>query len=489
MRRLSIALTLTLLAAPASAQDDPCAGETCSARGECFAERGIAACLCEEGQAAVGLTCVAVEGGADPLRARRAPGIGERVASLAEAQVGRKRHQVRHEDDALTDYLADGEWWCADFVSWVYRQAGVPFDGGAMGGWLLTNNHVLARWFERRGLFHPRGDGYAPEPGDFVRFPTERGGHAGLVVEVRGTTLYTVEGNVNGAVSRERYYHYPDNPLIAGFGQLALDNATPEVEVGADREVLVDERVTLQGSAEDDGPPERLLVTWSADAPDVTIRHASRPEAEVTLPRPGRFALTLAASDGEHTTRETVTLTAVRDDPPQVVLRTTERAPLFAALEAEVFDEGEPALTWRTVDGPGDVDLSDPTSPRPEARFTDAGRYVLALTADDGRHTTEQRLTLDVEAGGLGCAVRSRGAGSSGGMWCVGLLALFVLRRWQRPGAGCGARGANRPPRIGVATHLSLSRVARGAASGPGTGSSEPPPDRPGSGPARRTRC
>ncbi len=39
------------------------------------------------------------------------------------------------EIDKYTDTTL--EYWCADFVSWVYAQAGSPFTGGLSGGWRI----------------------------------------------------------------------------------------------------------------------------------------------------------------------------------------------------------------------------------------------------------------------------------------------------------------------------------------------------------------
>ncbi|MGE0791867.1 MAG: CHAP domain-containing protein [Sandaracinaceae bacterium] len=438
MRVLAFA-SLLLLASPNWASAETCDAE-CAGHGACFTERGTLACLCEPGYAAVGLTCVATEHDELASRARHAARIGERVVAIAEAQVGRRRAQVRDGDDALDDYLSDEEWWCSDFVAWTYMRAGVPLDGGAMGGWLVTNNEAVGAWFAARDRWHPRGDGYVPRPGDFVRMPTERGGHAAIVTHVRGTTLHTVEGNVSGEVARGVYYHYPQNPLLAGFGQVALDNEPPAVELDApESDAIVGLPLVLHGAVRDDGPADALAIRFRASAPDVVVQ-ADGPDAIVTFRRPGRFEIGLEADDGEHTTRVTVDVRARTDDPPIVALRARDGAPLFAVLEASVDDEASPALLWEAVSGPGEVELADPERARTDATFSAPGRYELALTADDGTHRVERRIVVDVQAAGIGvtgigCAVSPAAQPRRGLIpTCVGacLHALALLGRVAR---------------------------------------------------------
>lgn len=446
VRSVALAALLLAVASPAGAQD-ACEGVGCSGHGTCFAERGQAACLCDEGFVALGTSCAeAPEGAPSALPARHQRGVGERVVSIAEAQIGRRRGQVCDGDDALGDYLAAGEWWCGDFVAWAYARAGVPFDGGAMGGWLVTNNHAIRAWFEARDLWvertGPAMAGYEPSPGDFVRFPTERGGHAAIVSRVVGTTLYTVEGNVSGAVEEARYFHYRDNPLIEGFGRLELEDAPPRVEASAPREAVVGRWIALEGTAEDDGPRDALRLRWSAEPAGARFFDPERPDARVSFERSGRFVLTLAADDGAHREAARLTVVARRDDPPRVVLRAEETAPLFARLSAEVHDEAEPALRWEVVAGPEGAEVADPEAAATEITFEEAGRYVISLGADDGTHRTERQITVDVPGGPFGCAASPGRGGDLA--WVIALaMGAWIARRR----GGAAARRASHQAR------------------------------------------
>ncbi|MCB9592539.1 MAG: CHAP domain-containing protein [Sandaracinaceae bacterium] len=320
---LTLAFALAALAPSARADDGACDGARCSGQGECFEENGAAHCLCDAGFAELGLTCVPSDTEDAVLRARHAPGAAERVVAAARAQVGRKRWQVgvglEGFPGPLTDYLAPREWWCGDFVSWIYAGAGVPLSGGSAGGWLITDNRAIAAWHAQRDLFvdrsHPEWSTFTPRPGDFVRFRTDRYGHAAIVEDVVGDTLHLIEGNVSNAVARGTYYHWRRNRRIDGIGRMALDNAPPSVDAGRDVEVRLGEPLDLVGGVDDDGPREAIEARWTGpegvwfDEPDAASTRARFAAA-------GTYALTLRVEDGEHAAVDRIVVRVIDPPPP-----------------------------------------------------------------------------------------------------------------------------------------------------------------------------
>lgn len=81
---------------------------------------------------------------------------------------------------ALLNMYTDGasyEAWCADFVSYVYREAGFPFTKGEANGWDENNaNNVQNMGF----TMHSPG-AYTPKTGDVAYFNYD-GGHVEIVV-------------------------------------------------------------------------------------------------------------------------------------------------------------------------------------------------------------------------------------------------------------------------------------------------------------------
>lgn len=116
------------------------------------------------------------------------------------------------------------EYWCADYVSWVYKQAGKPFTGGASGGWRLPGVAGVRSWFQANATYVANGPSAQPKPGDVYFIGTS---HVGIVEKVENGMLYTISGNTsvdntgNGhGVGRKTYANYQSNSAISGFGIL-----------------------------------------------------------------------------------------------------------------------------------------------------------------------------------------------------------------------------------------------------------------------------
>jgi CHAP domain len=129
---------------------------------------------------------------------------GGRLVAVAQAEVGQAEDPPGSNDGPrIADYRSAvqgavaGEPWCADFVSWVAAEAGVPLGDQGAG---FASVAALTAWAGRTGRLLPAG---APaRPGDLVLFGDR---HVGLVeaVEPDGT-LDTIEGNEGDAVTRVR---------------------------------------------------------------------------------------------------------------------------------------------------------------------------------------------------------------------------------------------------------------------------------------------
>lgn len=153
------------------------------------------------------------------------------IVSVAMAEEGRGPNAVGQDLTVypykLSDYLASGEAWCSEFVSWVYKAAGQPFTGGSEGGWMLKGSTQIRSWFQNNKTFVQKGSAnwssFIPEPGDYIRYNTSSGGHSGIVRYAEGTTLYTIEGNVSNLVKRRTISNWKSYASLDGIGQLGLN--------------------------------------------------------------------------------------------------------------------------------------------------------------------------------------------------------------------------------------------------------------------------
>jgi len=110
---------------------------------------------------------------------------------------------------------ASYEEWCADFVSYVYKESGYPFSNGNYGGWDENNAPDIIS----QGFTADNNQGYLPKVGD-VAFFDYNGGHVEIVV-VGGKNPTFVYGN--SAV----------NDPTTGNGDMAVNNITSKANEGS----------------------------------------------------------------------------------------------------------------------------------------------------------------------------------------------------------------------------------------------------------------
>ncbi len=148
----------------------------------------------------------------------------------------------------------------------------------------------------------------------------------------------------------------------------------------------------------DDGKPVGATVTstWTkvSGPGTVTFANATALSTTATFSVEGTYVLRLTADDTEYTSSDTVTI-VVNPVPPNTAPVVNAGADQIihppattAALSGTVTDDGQPpgsSLTyqWTKVSGPGNVTFSSPTALTTNATFSEAGVYILRLTAND----------------------------------------------------------------------------------------------------------
>lgn len=158
-------------------------------------------------------------------------------------------------------YGVDRVAWCAQFVWWVFRQAGA----GSLIHPKTAYTPTSAQWHIGRGAY-----GQSPRVGALVYFQWPNGpnriSHIGIVESVERDTIVTIEGNttppagtgnqrMGGGVWRRRRAR---NSTIRGYGYPAYsavpapDTAIPEDDMPSAREIadaLLDTPIPRQGEA------------------------------------------------------------------------------------------------------------------------------------------------------------------------------------------------------------------------------------------------
>ncbi|MFC8046677.1 CHAP domain-containing protein [Nocardia sp. NPDC057353] len=104
---------------------------------------------------------------------------------------------------------ADGiaEPWCADFVSWVMRAAGVPYANPNSGSWRIPGVYTLKEYYEAEGRFAPIAEAPPPKAGDVLLYHKKSafGEHVNLVLAARDGVVTTIGGNEFGEIRIHRF--------------------------------------------------------------------------------------------------------------------------------------------------------------------------------------------------------------------------------------------------------------------------------------------
>ena len=189
-------------------------------------------------------------------------------------------------------------------------------------------------------------------------------------------------------------------------------NLAPVVNAGPDQTVTLPNSATLSGSVTDDGKPVGATVTstWSkvSGPGTVTFANAAAPSTSATFSIEGTYVLRLAADDTDYISIDTITIVVNPIPPNQAPVvnagadQVINPPATTATLSGTVTDDGLPpnvSLTyqWTKVSGPGNVNFSSPTALTTNATFSEAGAYVLRLTANDSElsGSDDVRVTLN----------------------------------------------------------------------------------------------
>jgi hypothetical protein len=160
----------------------------------------------------------------EPVQSGDAGGVRQRIVQIARGELGVRETGGEDRGDRIVDYrkavfgsgesATAAEAWCADFASWVTREAGVPIGRNGRGEDYVS---YVRDWAKDAGKYFGNGNG-TPQPGDLVVFDWGDGGkldHIGVVESVDGGNITTFEGNASDSVAR-RTYSLSDSDVV-GF--------------------------------------------------------------------------------------------------------------------------------------------------------------------------------------------------------------------------------------------------------------------------------
>ncbi len=137
----------------------------------------------------------------------------ERLIEVAEGEIG--KCEPEGDDKYIKYYNETGGMsfgmnvpWCAVFVTWCKAKAGIGKDIIPH----FASCDLGKAWFEKRKKFEKSrayGGSYEPKRGDIIFFSSkykmEDSTHVGIVTNVSGRAVSTIEGNSSDCVKRRSY--------------------------------------------------------------------------------------------------------------------------------------------------------------------------------------------------------------------------------------------------------------------------------------------
>jgi hypothetical protein len=142
-------------------------------------------------------------GAVAPAAAPSGNSAAARMVAMAQAEVGQAEQppgsnnspRIAQYRSATAGAPGPGPW-CAYFVSWLARNAGVPVGDHGQG---FGSVDALYAWAQKSGRAVPASSGQNPKPGDLIVWDE----HIGIVESVRPDgSIQTIEGNSSDRVSR-----------------------------------------------------------------------------------------------------------------------------------------------------------------------------------------------------------------------------------------------------------------------------------------------
>lgn len=237
-------------------------------------------------------------------------------------------------------------------------------------------------------------------------------------VPAGSTAVLTDPGSPTPAFSADRAGNYVGQ-LIVNDGYvnsqpdtvvISTINSVPVANAGPDQNVATGGTVHLDGAGSSDADGDPLTYNWailSQPAGGAATLSGSQTATPTFVPNvAGAYVVQLIVNDGKVNSQpDTAMIVAQTPNQPPTVSAGPDRTIQFpvstVTLEATVSDDGFPSpdalsAAWNQVSGPAAASFASPNQAVTQASFTDAGTYVLRLTASDTQFTVSSDVTVTV---------------------------------------------------------------------------------------------
>ena len=150
------------------------------------------------------------------------PKISKELSNKRQAILSVAKAEYENPQKAVVYSEGITEPWCADFVSWVFREAGYPFENPNTGYWRIPGTMTLLNYFYDLGVWYEYYPAVKPQPGDVVIYNHYGyfGQHTNIVVSVEGNMVTTVDGNRSGGIGLSRFDWTDRKANALGFARV-----------------------------------------------------------------------------------------------------------------------------------------------------------------------------------------------------------------------------------------------------------------------------
>jgi hypothetical protein len=142
----------------------------------------------------------------------------KQIVALSRAEYGKKPVSF---DATVLKYSQNAkESWCADYVSWIMKQAGLPFSNPNSGSWRIPGVNTLQEYFQDQLRYEKAGT-YVPKVGDVAIYLDGRS-HTNIVIAIHGNTMTTIGGNETGhlRLNTQKFTYGAEG--LSGFGNINI---------------------------------------------------------------------------------------------------------------------------------------------------------------------------------------------------------------------------------------------------------------------------
>lgn len=149
-------------------------------------------------------------------------GTQKKIIAISKQEYDKK--PMSYDNNVLKYSNGVVEPWCADYVSWVMREAGSPLVNPNSGGWRIPGVLTLREYYRDNNRFKDARE-YKPQVGDVAiyvnttSFNTSRQ-HTSIVLKVDGNKVTTIGGNERGRLRVTTQNLVYGTKGLVGYGTL-----------------------------------------------------------------------------------------------------------------------------------------------------------------------------------------------------------------------------------------------------------------------------